>query len=259
MRCKDSDGCIGMRQSPNYIHFRNQWQVLGLDAGLLGDRAAFEDLRNKLNKSPVDVDFCDSSYRPQRWEMGKVCEGICEGGQAFTKLVCDPNQITPVEEWTESSAEEFKEKSVAMLQVWFEQFPRTAIIVQRTCIRALLQSTQIRDSREFLGNRIMTVGQPMQGIFQPMPFKIGFTFSCLRPSEDSQLVIDTTVNSWRDNKQVWIQVEGMAPMPRPMNATNPDVASRPFEDCRRFLEEEVIGFLDRYDKKADSNSAGLEE
>lgn len=248
-----------MRQSPNYIHFRNQWQVLGLEAGLLGDRKAFEDLRNSLNTSPADVDFCDSSYRPQRWEMGEIRDGVCEGGQAFTKLVCDPNQITLVEEWTESPADQFKKKSVAILRVWFERFPHTAIIVQRTCIRALLQPAQIGDSREFLGKRVMKMGPAMQGKFQAMPFKIGFTFSCLRQSEDCQLMIDTSVNSWRDNKQVWIQVEGMAPMPKPMNATNPDVASCPFEDCRRFLEEEVIGFLDQYDTKADSDSAGLEE
>lgn len=95
----------------------------------------------------------------------------------------------------------------------------------------------------------MTIGPQMQSAFKDMPFRVGFTFTCLRKIHDYTLFIDTTVNSWRDKKTVWVQVEGVYPMERPLNATNYDKAKFPFEDCKSFLEEEVIGFLNQYDKK----------
>lgn len=250
-----------MLQSPNYIHFRNEWQFLGLDTAQWPDRKSFQNLMNKLNEPPVDADFGDFSYRTNRCEMGNVRGDSTEteGGQAFTKLVCAPNRITLVEEWTQSTADQFKDESVEVLKAWFELFPHTAIIVQRCCIRALVQPALVGDSRRFIGDRIMGVGESMNRTFKDMPFKVGFTFSCLRHSDGSQLVIDTTVNTWKDNKRVWVQVEGTQPMPKPMNAANPEAARGPFEDSQRFLEAEVINFLKQYDVKKDEGNSRVEE
>jgi len=238
-----------MLRSPNYIHFRNQWQILGLDsARQWPDRKSFQKLMNQLNEAPIDADFDDFSYRPGRCEMGKLRGSPSEGGVAFSKLVCISNQITFVEEWAEITADEFKDKFVHILRAWFDLFPNTAIIAQKCCLRALVQPTRFADSRKFLGDRIMTIGAPMQQTFKGMPFKVGFTFTCLRESQGYNLYIDTTINSWRDNKTVWVQVEGTYPMEKPINATNPEKAKFPFEDSKSFLEGEVISFLDHYDK-----------
>jgi hypothetical protein len=246
-----------MLQSPNYIHFRNQWQILGFDsAGQWPDRKSFQELMNKLNEAPINLDFDDFSYRTARCEMGKLRGSPPEGGAAFSKLVFISNQITFVEEWAEITAEEFKEKFVKILNAWFNIFPNTAIISQKSCLRALLQPTTFADSRRFLGDHIMKIGAQMQKTFKSMPFKVGFTFTGLRETQGYNLYIDTTVNSWRDNKTVWVQVEGTYPMEKPINATNPDKAKIPFEDCKSFLETEVISFLNQYDKDSQFTSIG---
>lgn len=246
-----------MFQSPNYIHFRNQWQILGLDStGQWPDRKLFQNLMNKLNEAPIHADFDDFSYRPARCEMGKLRGNPPEGGAAFSKLACISNQITLAEEWAEITADEFKGKFVQILKAWFDVFPNTAIIAQKCCLRALVQPTKFGDSRKFLGDQIMNIGAPMQQTFKGMPFKIGFTFTCLRETQGYNLYIDTTVNSWRDNKTVWVQVEGTYPMEKPINATNPDKAQIPFEDCKSFLETQVISFLNQYDKDSQDTTSG---
>ena len=237
-----------MLQSPSYIHFRTQWQVLGLDAaGQWPDKKTFLDLLNQLNDLSTCGDFDDFVYRADRCEMAKLRGSPEQAGQAFTKLVCAPNQITLVEEWTESPADQFKQSLVDALNVWFRLFPNTVIIAQKCCLRALVEPATMPDSRGFLGDRVMKIGKQMEKTFERMPFKVGFTFTCLRQIEEYKLFIDATVNSWRDNKSVWVQVEGTYPMERPMNATNPEQAKRPFEDCQQFLEHEVLGFLRLFD------------
>jgi len=240
-----------MLQSPNYIHFRNEWQILGLDVVGQWHRNSFQKLMEKVNESSVGADFDDFVYRqdPCRCEMGKLRSGPADAGAAFSKLVCGQNQMTFVEEWTEASASEFRDKSVRILGAWFELFSNTAIIAQKCCLRALVQPVKFPDSRRFLGNRVMAIGEPMQQSFKAMPFKVGFTFTCLRKTGNYNLFIDTTVNSWRDNQRVWIQVEGTYPMDKPINATNPDVAKIPFDDCKNFLESEVLDFFGKFDKE----------
>jgi len=237
-----------MLQSPNYIHFRTQWQILGLDsAGRWPEKKDFLQLMNKLNESPINADFDDFAYRLDHCEMGKLRGSVPEGGRAFRKLACSINQITLVEEWVETTADEFKDKFVKVLGAWFSVFSDTAIIAQKCCLRALVQPANFSDSRKFLGDRIMNIGLPMQKTFKGMPFKVGFTFTCLRESRGYKLFIDSTVNSWRDNKSVWVQVEGTYPMEKPINATNPEASKFPFEDCKSFMESEVISFLNKYD------------
>ncbi len=241
-----------MLHSPNYIHFRNQWQTLGLDsAGQWPDRKTFINLMNKFNEPSIDADYDDFSYKPDRCEceMGKLRGSGPEGGQAFSKLVCTNNQITLVEEWAETTADEFKDKFVEILKAWFNLFPYTAIIAQKCCLRALVQPSSVHDSRDFLGDCIMKIKQPMTKTFRKMPFKVGFTFTSLREIQGYHLYVDTTINSWRDNHRVWLQVEGTYPMSEPMNASNPDKAKFPFEDCQSLLEGEVIGFLNQFDQK----------
>lgn len=240
-----------MLQSPNYIHFRNQWQILGLDsAGQWPDKKSFLELFNQLNSPPVDADFDNFSYKTDscQCDMVKLRGSPPEGGQAFTKFLCRSNQITLVEEWAETTADEFKDRFIGILEGWFKLFPYTAMIAQKCCLRALVQPANFNDSRNFLGDRIMKIGPPMESTFKGMPFKIGFTFTCIRESKGYNLFIDTTVNSWRDNRSVWVQVEGIYPMEKPINATNIEIAKFPFEDCRSFLQSEVISFLNQFDK-----------
>ena len=238
-----------MLQSPNYIHFRTQWQILGLDsAGQWPDREAFCEFWDMLNGPEVAAGFDDFTYRSDRCEMGRLRGNSADGGQAFTKLVCTMNQITLVEEWAETTADQFMEMSAEILKTWFGRFPNTAIIAQKCCLRALVQPTNVLDSRDFLGGSVMQIKDAMQQAFKTMPFKIGFTFTCLREIQGCQLFVDASVNSWRDNRRVWVQVEGTYPMKEPKNATNPEVAQFPFEDSRNLLEKEVLSFLNRYDK-----------
>jgi len=211
---------------------------------------------NRLNDAPIDADFDDFSYRPAHCEMGKQRDGPSEGGAAFTKLVCIRNQLTFVEEWAEISANEFEDRFVKILKAWFDLFANTAIIAQKSCLRALVQPAKFDDSRDFLGDRIMNVGALMQNTFKSMPFRVGFTFTCLRQTRGYKLFIDTTVNSWRDNRTVWVQVEGTYPMEKPINASNPEIAKFPFEDCRSFLESEVISFLNQFDNGDQSGVGG---
>jgi len=206
---------------------------------------------NRLNEPPIDSDFSDFSYKPGQCEMGKIRGNHPDGGQSFTKLVCRPNQITLVEEWTENTADDFNNKSVEILKQWFELFPNTAIIAQKCCLRALVQPAVVHDSRSFLGDQVMSIGPQMKSTFKGMPFRVGFTFTCQRKTQGYNLFIDTTVNSWMDNKTVWVQVEGVYPMEKPLNATNHEMSQFPFKDCKGFLEDEVINFLNQYDKKND--------
>jgi hypothetical protein len=238
-----------MLQSPNYIHFRTQWQVLGLGAGAQWPgRETFLALMSRLNAPPMQAGFDDFLYRPDRCEMGRVRGDSPDGGRAFTKLTCTAGQITFVEEWTESTVEEYADAAVGILGLWFELFPRTAIVAQKCCLRALVQPSAATDSREFLGAMVMKVREPMQQVFEALPFRIGLTFTCVRNVQAVQLLIDATVNSWRDNQRVWVQVEGTYPMKQPVNAANLDAARFPLADAKALLETEVLGFLNQFDR-----------
>ena len=239
-----------MIQSPNYIHFRSQWRLLGPDSpGQAFDRKCFQDLMNALNEPPNPIDFDDFSYRPERCEMGKLRGTRQKSGAEFSKLIYSNDQLTLVEEWADITAEDFKEKFVKVLTKWFEFFPNTAIIAQNCCLRALLQPVSEHDSRHFLGNRVLNVEASIQKTFRDMPFRVGFTVTVLRPIDNYKIVIDTTVNSWRDTRSVWVQVNGSSPIAPPINATNPEIAKEPFEHCRNFLESEAICLLNEYDKQ----------
>lgn len=243
-----------MLQSPTYIHFRSQWQLLGPDSpGQSFDRKCFQNLMNALNEQPEPIDFDDFSYRPERCEMGKM-RGTRpkSGGAEFTKLIYVNDQLTLVEEWADITANEFKEKFVKVLTYWFRFFPNTVIIAQNCCLRALIQPVNFKDSREFLGNRVLKIGDSIKSTFETKPFKVGFTVNILSPVQDQnyKLMIDTTINSWRDNRSIWVQVNGSSPIAPPVNATNPETAKIPFEHCKNFLETEAISFLNEFDKKA---------
>ncbi len=240
-----------MLQSPTYIHFRSQWQLLGPDSpGQPFERRSFQDLMNALNEQPEPIDFDDFSYRPDRCEMGKIRGTRPKGGGAeFTKLIYLNDQLTLVEEWADITADEFRQKFVKVLTNWFRFFPNTVIIAQNCCLRALVQPMNFPDSRQFLGDQVLKIGEPIQSTFETMPFKVGFTVTVLRPIQNYQLVIDTTINSWRDNRSVWVQVNGSSPIAPPINATNPETAKVPFEHCKNFLETEAIRFLNEFDKK----------
>ena len=238
-----------MIQSPNYIHFRSQWQILGPDSpGQFSDRSRFQELMNILNKEPIALDFDDFTYRSDRCEMGKLRGNRPEGGAAFTKLTYSDKNLTLVEEWADISAQEFKEKFVSVLTAWFQIFPNTAIIAQTCNLRALVQPVNFNDSRQFLGDNILQIGPHMRETFlHGMPFRVGFTFGCVHKLPDCQIFIDTAVNSWRDNRTVWVEVNGISPMSQPINATNTGKTEQAFEACKCFLEDDVIKLLSKFD------------
>lgn len=207
---------------------------------------------SKLNEEPICADFDDFSYRSDRCEMGKLRGNHPQGGLAFSKLVYHNNQLTVEEEWADLSADEFKEKFCNILRAWFELFPNTVAVSQNCSIRALIQPSAVPDSREFIGSQILRLRETLTDTFTQMPYKIGFTIGCVKQIQKHHLFIDTTVNSWRDNKTVWVEVNGASPMERPINVTNPEVAKQPFEMCKTFLEKEVVNLLNTFDTGAGS-------
>lgn len=239
-----------MLQSPNYIHFRIQWQVLGPDSpGQCFDRQKFQSLMNSLNSGDHPIDFDDFSYRATRCEMAKVRETRPGGGTAFTKLVYANDLFTLTEEWAEISTDDFAKEFVRVLGGWFEVFPETLIVAQRCTLRALVQPSNYADSREFVGDRVLGFVRTMQPQLKKKAFKVGFNVTCTDKVTDHQLVIDAMVNSWRDNKTVWLQVQGGCPMAKPINAASEtSVPERIFDSCRKFLEDDIVGFLNLFDQ-----------
>ena len=240
-----------MNRSPTYIHFRSQWQVLGSDSpGQFFERKDFQNLLNLINEESAPADFDDFTYRNGRCEMGKLRGVNSQGGPAFSKLVYARDQLTVVEEWADISAEDFIHKFISILDIWFRCFPQTAIVAQNCCLRALIQPINFQDSRKFLGDNILQITDAMTDKFELMPFKIGFTGTWLRQlNSNQQIVIDATVNSWKDNRSVWLQVNGNSPMTPPINATNSGESGGPFLHCKHFLENELVDFLNEYDLK----------
>ena len=254
-----------MIQSPTYIHFRVQWQMIGPDSpGQRYERKEFQKLFNKLNGPSIDADFNDFSYKPNVCEMSKLREATHHEGQSFSKLAYSNGRLTIVEEWAELTADEFEDKSIKILQAWFEIFPQSIAVYQDCVIRALIEPVHYKDSRVFLGDHVSGLGPAMQSSFRQMPFKIGFNASVERPiDEESKIFIDTLVNSWRDNRNVWVEVNGKTMLPKPINATSHHKAKYPFKTCRDFLEKEVVDLLRQFDKdkKGDSEEKrqGAEE
>jgi hypothetical protein len=239
-----------MIHSPNYIHFRIQWQLVGRDSpGLRFPREQFQSFWADVNKDSNAGDYDDFIYRPDRCEMAKLRGEHATGGQAFSKIVWANDQLTVVEEWTECSAHEFGKRLISILSLWFRHFPTTAAVIQRCWLRALLQPTHFSDSREFLGNYVLHLKECLEGSFEKMPHQVGFTVSCARSSGDNPIIIDTKVNSWRDTPSVWVEVSGTTVLPVPINAANADKAQLHFATCLDFLEREVVGLLSKADEK----------
>jgi len=203
-----------------------------------------------LNGDPTAGDYDDFSYRPDRCELAKLRESHAKGVQGFSKVLYQNDRLTLVEEWAEVSAEEFGRKLVGLLNAWFRHFPQMFAVIERCWLRALLQPQHFPDSRDFIGNRVLGLAQHLQGNFAVMPYKVGFSVACGRPwGQQHPLVIDTKVNSWRDNRSVWVEVGCTTPLSPPINSTNVDRAQLPFSKSKDFLESEVVNLLEGLDNE----------
>jgi len=238
-----------MRETLTYIHFRVSWRLLGPDAPAPRfERKRFEEFMRRLNADSRIGDYDDFSYRPERCELAKVRGSHPTGGQAFSKVVYAGGELTVVEEWADIAADQFKDKFAGILRTWFDCFPETVAVIEQCCLRALVQPTSTDDARDFVGNRVLKLGDRLQQTFSAMPHKVGFTVSCTRSfAGGEQLLIDTKVSSWRDQRLVWLEVAGNAPMRSPINAANLAAAEQPVTMCRTFLENEVIRLLTHFD------------
>jgi len=238
-----------MKPSPSYIHFRMGWQLLGPESpGQWFGKEQFRTFWDRLNDSgPLTSGYHDFSYRPNRCELAELRGQREDGRTAFSKISCQPDELTVVEEWAELTADEFAEKFTAVLKVWFEVFPQTFFVVQTSTLRTLVQPTNFNDSRIFLGDRVLNLGPKVHDTFTDMPFKIGFGASCMKKVHDQELFIDATVTSWRDNRLVWTEVQGTAPLAAPLNAGHIEPARLLFTSCRTFLEGELLALLTSYD------------
>jgi hypothetical protein len=246
-----------MIQSPTYIHFRTQWHLLGPDSpGLRIERDKFREFWQELNQDPLTKDYDDFSYRPERCELAKVREQLPDRGVPFSKIVFANDGLTVVEEWAEISAKEFGKKFTAILKAWFQHFPETLAAIQKCWVRSLVQPMNHGDSREFIGNHVLGLGEDLKQNFSEMPFRVGFMVGCVRKTGNGDLVIETKVNSWRDNSQVWVEVAGTLALPRPINTTNPDDGQLAFTKCADFLDREVMGLLRVYDSREGKEDGG---
>lgn len=246
-----------MKPSPSYIHFRMEWQLLGPESpGQWFGKEQFRTFWDRLNNSgPLTSGYHDFSYRPNRCELAELRGEREHGGKPFSKISCQPDELTVVEEWAELTADEFAEKLTAVLKVWFEVFPQTFLVAQRSTLRALVQPTNCDDSRVFLGDRVLSLGPKVHDTFTDMPFKIGFGASCMKKVHDQELFIDATVSSWRDNRLVWTEVQGTAPLAAPLNAGHIEPARLLFTSCRTFLEGELLALLASYDIPGSSKAS----
>jgi len=246
-----------MLKSPNYIHFRVQWQLLGPEApGQRFEKRLFQDFWATLGKDPVVGEYDDFSYRVDRCELASARPSHREDVKAFSKVLYTNDQLTVVEEWAEISASEFGKKLVSILNAWFRHFPNTCAITERCWLRALVAPVHSKDSRQFIGNRILALGGKLQSSLAEMPNRVGFTIGCERSHEGRRMGIDTKVNSWRDNQSVWIEVSGAAPLTPPINAAQTERARTLFATCKDFLEREVIGLLESSDSKPEAEAKG---
>ncbi|MCP4711645.1 MAG: hypothetical protein GY869_23755 [Planctomycetes bacterium] len=246
-----------MQHSPNYVHYRCQWQIIGPDSpGQYFPRDVFLKLMDTLNKAPVSADFDDFSYRENSCEMGKIRTGETRGKTGFSKLIFKDDQLTLTEEWAVITANEFEKKFLDILKSWFDYFPQTLVIIQRCWIRALLQPVNTVDSRAFLGDKVLRIGERMGEEFKEMPFGVGFNFGCNRGNKDIPLTIETKVSSWQNTPSVWAEIKGSQHMPKPINATSYDEAAKPFQECLKFFEKELIPLLNRFDTPEDEKKNG---
>jgi hypothetical protein len=243
-----------MTHSPNYIHFQNKWQVVCLESpDKHMNREQFHELFNILNSREYQCDYDDFSYNPNHCEFGKLRNIDRQGGQGYGKLIYLNGFLALIEEWAEINIDQFIEKSKNVLKCWFRCFPATIVITQQCIIRALVHPVHFSDSREFLGDKVMKVGPHLKKSFSDMPFKIGFNTAVIRDDTEHnlQVFIDAAINSWRDNKSVWIEIQGNVAFPHPLNATNPEISMFPIHICKEFIVNDIVNFLKEYDLKQD--------
>jgi len=233
-----------LKQSPSYIHFRSQWQILGPESPSQDfSKEDFLELMKKLNAPPVKADFCDFSFKEDSCEMARVRDE-----SKFSKLTYKNGHITLTEEWAEISINEFESKSLYVLKAWFELFPLTIAVIQRCCFRAFIQPINSPDSRVFLGDNMLGIGPNMKQAFQEMPYKVGFTVTCQRQKDNSIIDIETKVNSWKDKEDVWIEINGGTPLVEPLNAANCEKSAFLIQYCKDFFEREIISLLNQFDQ-----------
>lgn len=244
-----------MQPSPNYIHYRVHWQILGPDSpGQRFERAKFEEFFHKLNEDRRFSGYDDFSYRPNRCELAK---SPTPGGKSFSKVVYSSDAVDTlsiVEEWTEQSVDEFTKKLKIVLGVWFASFPQTLAVVQGCCVRALTSPAHYDDAREFIGNGVLGLGSVFESKLHGMPHKVGFTFACQRDVVSTTTNLECVANSWRDTRSVWVEVRGETLLKRPLNAAGHDQAEAIFAQCSGFLEGEVLPLLFEHDRAGEEGN-----
>ena len=244
-----------MQASPSYIYFRVQWQILGPESpGQRFDREKFQKFFEKLNASKEFGGYDDFSYRADRCEFARKHGTTPEGGQVFSKVVYEKDSLSVVEEWTDLSSHDFSQKIKLVLDAWFNGFPETIGVVQSCWVRALAPR-HFQNSRDFLVETVLRLGDVFRDKLTEMPHSVGFSFASQRKFGVGTMNFDSKVSSWRDGRSIWIEVHGVEVLPEPLNVAKHDKAEAIFGRCKGFLETEMLPILDHYDE----NSGGTGE
>ncbi len=175
-------------------------------------------------------------------------KGELEKAETVSTVRLTGRQLEINEEFPDIPKEDFGPKVEAICSKCFELARIPLGFFQKVRVRALAQPSSVKDSRVFVGDSMLQLSQrEFFRLLTRKPSLVGMRMTFPPLNEQSDFV-DVRIDSWRDNRRVWIQVESQRPLNPPVAASNTDVLSRNVNAVYGFLEEQLTPALNAFDK-----------
>jgi hypothetical protein len=127
---------------------------------------------------------------------------------AVSSVVFQPHQMVVSEELRSTTLEDFATRLVNVVGISMRHLRIPAAISYQFVIRSLVTPRHVKDSREFLSQRLIAGGnETLQGFGRPLG-SMGLRFS-FPPHEDHVGMFNVQIEPWmQDPRSVWIENHG---------------------------------------------------
>jgi len=231
-----------MLSEPDYIHLYCMIQFPPTRFGKEDGRQIYMALCEEPGCEYEHQEVSDSGLMLARRRKGEL-----EGVQSLSTVRLTGQTLEIQEEFPDVPKEEFGGKIEAICRKCFEGARIPLGFFQRVRVRVLVQPSSVSDSRQFVAERVLGLSQ--REFFRSLarePSLVGMRLS-FPPTSPGGDVLDVRVDSWRDKRRVWIQVESQRPLNPPVTAGNTQVLSENVKGVYTFLEGQLIPTLSALD------------
>jgi hypothetical protein len=157
-----------------------------------------------------------------------------------------PDRIILREEFRPCTVEEFAARLVSVTSISYRTLQVPMTLAQQFWTRSLVNTHHVRDSREFVANRMLEGGQSSLGCFRRPLFTLGLRYT-FPQSEGNSQIVNLRIEPWpQDPRSLWLEVIGQ--LTHPTTVDNLPELSSGLYSTYKFLTGPTFDYIGQFDK-----------